>query len=102
MTVIERDDWGEVTRAFLAFFEGLGEVTVDTQRAAFAAPQAGTGLELSRDGTSRSFMPLHGLDLRWNSVSFDTEAMEVILSADAATYTYRVPPSLRVDQVTDD
>ncbi len=94
MTVIERDDWDDITRAFAAFFAGLGDVHVDGEQAAFTAEAAGTGLELNRDGTSRSFMPLHGLNLRWNSVSFDTQAMEVTLSAAGAEYTYRVPPSV--------
>ena len=89
-----RNDWDEVVGRFESFFAGLGDVVVDGERAVVTAEAAGTGLELSRDGTSRSFMPLHGLELRWTSVQFDEAAMEVTLSAAGAAYTYRVPPSL--------
>ncbi len=89
-----RDDWGAVDAAFRAFFAGFGDVDVTPDRASFSAEAAGTGFELGRDGTSRSFMPLHGLDLRWESVCFDVYAMEVTVRSDGGVYTYRVPPSL--------
>jgi hypothetical protein len=91
---IAREDWERIGAAFRGFFEGRGEVMVDDERAVFRAESAGTGLELGRDGTSRSFMPLHGLDLRWDVVVFDEAAAEVRVMAEGARYTYRVPPQL--------
>jgi hypothetical protein len=91
---IARDDWDLVCRRFEEFFGRFGEVSADAQCASFAAPRAGTGLELRADGTSASFMPLHGLELRWDSVRFDDAQLEVTLSAAGGTYTYRVPPGL--------
>ena len=96
-TEVDRADWDEVTSAFTDFFEGFGEVTVTGEFARFAADTAATGLELCRDGTSRSFMPLHRLDLRWDSVRFDDERHEVQVVAAGAAYTYRVPPQLLGD-----
>ena len=49
------------------------------------------GFELRRDGTSRSFMPLHGLELRWDAVRFDSERLEVTVQAEGVRYVYRVP-----------
>lgn len=91
---VPRQNWDVVCRRFGEFFGRFGEVTVDAQHASFDAPQAGTGLELRADGSSSSFMPLHGLELRWDTVRFDDAALEVVLSAAGAAYTYRVPPGL--------
>jgi hypothetical protein len=92
---IARDDWDGVADAFRSFFAGRGDVTVGDDRAAFRSAHVGTGFELGRDGTSRSFMPLHGLELRWDAVAFDPDAAEVRLTAEGVDYTYRVPPRLR-------
>ena len=93
---VRRADWAEVIRRFEAFFEGLGDVTVNDDVAAFdGPPTVGTGLALQRDGTSTSFMPLHGLEARWERARFDAAAGEVILEGTGMTYTYRVPPALR-------
>lgn len=90
-----RRDWDGVVAAFRSFFEPLGEVTETPLSIAFAAPRAGTGLDLSRDGSSRAFMPLHDLSLTWDVVEFDHEQHVVRLEATGGVYTYRVPPSLR-------
>lgn len=93
---IERSDWDDVVAAFRRFFEPLGDVSVTEASVAFAAPRAGTGLEIDRDGSSRSFMPLHDLTLTWDVVEFDHDQGLVRLEAAGGVYTYRVPPSLRV------
>ena len=90
---IPRSEWDRVSGAFAAFFAGVGEVVVDPDEVSMTADE--TGVALARDGTSRSFMPLHELGLRWETVAFDEAADAVMLAADGATYTYRVPPSLR-------
>jgi hypothetical protein len=90
----DRPNWSAVVAAFSDFFEPYGEVTVSDDVVAFGATEAGTGLELHRGGTSRSFMPLHGLDLRWDAVRFDHDQRQVQLLARGAVYTYRVPPPL--------
>ena len=90
---IPRSEWDRVTAAFAAFFAGVGEVAVGPDEVAMTADE--TGIALARDGTSRSFMPLHELGLGWETVTFDEDADAVVLAADGATYTYRVPPSLR-------
>ena len=94
MRSVERSDWAKVVASFAAFFEGLGTVVVDGESVSFAAPEAGTGLVLGADGTSKSFMPLHGMSARWETVTFDTEERTVTLSGDGFAYTYRVPPAL--------
>lgn len=94
MSSASRSDWATVVASFAAFFEGLGTVAVDGDSASFAAPEAGTGLVLGRDGTSKSFMPLHGMRARWENVTFDTDERTVTLSGDGFAYTYRVPPEL--------
>jgi len=86
---IERTDWEAVVTAFAAFFEGLGTVLTDFDIASFSAGGAGTGLVLGRDGTSTSFMPLHGLNAHWDTVAFDRRAGTVVVSGEAFDYTYR-------------
>jgi len=78
---------------FRRFFEPLGDVTNSDTSVTFAAPRAGTGLDLSRDGASRSFVPLHDLTLEWEVVEFDHGANVVRLEAAGGVYVYRVPPS---------
>ncbi|MEX1279123.1 MAG: hypothetical protein AB1Z55_00205 [Acidimicrobiia bacterium] len=90
---IPRTDWDRVSSTFAAFFAGVGEVAVGPEEVSMTADE--TGIALARDGTSRSFMPLHELGLRWETVVFDEDADAMVLAADGATYTYRVPPSLR-------
>ena len=90
---IPRDEWDRVVDAFATFFEGVGDVTAGPDEVSMTADE--TGIALARDGSSRSFMPLHELGLRWETVAFDEDADAVVLAADGATYTYRVPPSLR-------
>lgn len=94
MSSVERSNWPQVLASFTAFFEGLGTVVADGDKASFAAPEAGTGLVLGRDGTSTSFMPLHGLTGRWEAVTFDLPGRTVTVSGDGFAYTYRVPPGL--------
>ena len=94
MSSVDRSDWAKVVASFAAFFEGLGTVAVDSDTASFAAPEAGTGLVLGADGTSESFMPLHGMSARWETVTFDTVERTVTLSGNGFAYTYRVPPAL--------
>ena len=78
-----------------AFFAGLGEDGVEDGTVSFEAPD--TGLSVSSDGTSESFMPLHGLSLTWDTIAFDTHRWEVRLVGPGGTYSYIVPPSLRPD-----
>jgi hypothetical protein len=94
MSSVDRSDWATVVASFAAFFEGLGTVAVDGGTASFAAPEAGTGLVLGKDGTSKSFMPLHGMSARWETVIFDADERTVTVSGDDFAYTYRVPPAL--------
>ena len=90
---IERTSWPRVVTAFTAFFEGMGEVRADAHMASFESDV--TGLSVSSDGTSRSFMPLHDLALTWETIQFDAERYEVRLEGAGGTYTYVVPPNLR-------
>lgn len=94
MSSFDRSDWATVVASFAAFFEHLGIVAIEDMTVSFAAPEAGTGLVLGRDGTSESFMPLHGMSARWETVTFDREERTVTLSGDGFAYTYRVPPAL--------
>ena len=92
-TRIERDEWSAVGDAFARFFEGLsGAVTKTEDEMEFDADF--TGLAIHRNGTSRSFMPLHDLSARWDAIEFDDAAHEVTLIGKGATYIYRVPPQL--------
>lgn len=95
MSSVDRSDWAAVLSSFTAFFEGWGTVVADGDGVSFAAPEAGTRLELGRDGTSTSFMPLHGLTARWDHVAFDQQERTVTVSGEDFAYTYRVPLSLR-------
>ena len=94
MNSVDRSDWAAVLASFSGFFEGLGTIVANGDQASFAAPEAGTGLVLGRDGTSTSFMPLHGLNARWEHVTFDRQERTVTVSGEGFAYTYRVPPSL--------
>ncbi len=76
-TSVARTDWPAVVAAFRTFFDPLGSVTVDDDEVEFAA--AGTGLAVRRDGTSKSFMPLHDLEASWETMVFDHAAGEVTL-----------------------
>ena len=90
---VERTDWSAVVSAFKGFFDGFaGAVTATADEIEFNADF--TGLAIHRNGTSRSFMPLHDLSARWEAIEFDDEAHEVTLIGDGATYIYRVPPQL--------
>lgn len=95
MSSVDRSDWPAVRAAFAAFFAGLGTVVTDGDTAFFDAPESGTGLTLNRDGTSTSFMPLHGMSARWENVTFDSEEQTATVAGDGFSYTYRVPPGLR-------
>lgn len=95
MDSISRSDWELVVTTFRSFFAGMGTVGADGETASFTAPQAGTGFVLGRDGTSTSFMPLHGMSARWDRVAFDEHEQTVTVSGDDFSYTYRVPPGLR-------
>lgn len=94
-TPIPRTSWPDVVAAFTRFFAGLGETAVEDGTVSFEAPD--TGLSVSSDGTSESFMPLHGLSLTWDTIAFDTHRWEVRLVGPGGTYSYIVPPSLRPD-----
>ena len=87
-----RDEWPAIVDAFQEFFAGMGEVATTSDEVAFVSKE--TGLSMSPDGTSRSFMPLHQLGARWNEVHFDVAEHVVTLSGDGVTYAYRVPPAL--------
>ncbi len=89
----DRLDWAAVVAAFREFFEPIGDVATSSDEAEFVADI--TGLAIRRDGTSRSFMPLHDLEAAWETIVFDRAADEVKLIGAGATYTYRVPPQLR-------
>ena len=87
--MVARADWAELVSEFRDFFAPLGRVNVSDEEVEF---QAGyTGLALHRDGTSRSFMPLHDLSATWEQVSFDRANLVVQLMSEQLTYTYRVP-----------
>jgi len=91
-TRITRSDWPDLVAAFKEFFAGIGSVATSAEEAVFDAGM--TGLALNRDGSSRSFMPLHGLEATWDAVVFDQESREVTLLSDSSKYVYRVPPGL--------
>ena len=93
VTTVVRSDWPAVVGAFREFFKPLGEVIVSKDEVEFSSDI--TGLALRRDGTSKSFMPLHDLEAAWEEIAFDLQADEVRLTGVGATYTYRVPPQLR-------
>ena len=86
------DQWAEISETFAAFFGPLGSVRIEVNEVSFAAGD--TGLVLGSDGTSRSFMPLHELGTRWDSVVFDASAWRVVLTSDDIEYIYRVSPRL--------
>ena len=91
---ISRDQWPEVVMAFSSLLGQFGDIKTTDDQVSFAAPAAGTGLSLSRDGTSYSFMPLHEMGGRWDRVGFDKDRLEVAVEGDGFSYTYRVPGSL--------
>ncbi|NNF69603.1 MAG: hypothetical protein HKN01_07505 [Acidimicrobiia bacterium] len=96
MVTIERSDWDALREQFSSFFAGCGTVRSDADIIEFdGAPSVETRLTLRSDGTSTSFMPLHGLETRWDRVHFDRRKDEVTLDADGVSYVYRVPPALR-------
>ena len=92
--IVEREDWSALVTAFHRFFDELGGA-VEEADDEIAFDAGFTGLAISRDGSSRSFMPLHDLSATWESIEFDDVACAVTLVGSAATYTYRVPPQLR-------
>ncbi len=78
---------------FERFFSDRGSLSITADEVSFDAGK--TGLALNSDGSSRSFMPLHGLDARWDAVIFDHGSQEVTLVSDTTRYLYCVPPDLR-------
>lgn len=96
MTTIARSEWETIRNEFASFFAGAGTVTTEPTELVFdGGPTIATSLAIRSDGTSRSFMPLHDLEARWDRITFDRTADEVILETDAMAYVYRVPPALR-------
>lgn len=91
-TTIARTDWPTVVATFTEFFGSMGDVTVTDSEAEFRAE--GTGLALRRDGTSRSFMPLHSLEAGWESIAFDAARNRITLIGANARYTYQIPSRL--------
>ena len=91
---ISRDQWPEVVQAFTEFLGEFGDVEATEDSVTFSAPSAGTGLALSRDGTSSSFMPLHEMGGLWARVGFVRDPLAVVIEGDGFSYTYRVPGSL--------
>ncbi|MGI9667484.1 MAG: hypothetical protein ACR2N2_10330 [Acidimicrobiia bacterium] len=89
---IDIDDWQAVADAFRHMFAGLGAIVEDPTGIRFLAEE--TGLDLGRDGTSRSFMPLHESRLRWDTITFDEAEREVLLTDGCSTYLYRIPSNL--------
>lgn len=90
---IERRDWPALVDAFHGFFDELRGAVEETEDA-IEFDAGFTGLAISRDGSSRSFMPLHDLSATWESIEFDENSRKVTLAGGTATYTYRVPPQL--------
>ena len=93
--VFDRLSWNDLSRAFARCFEGKGEVVVGADELSFREPALATEFTLRRDGSSRSFMPLHGMEARWDRVAFDHQAGEVRIEGEGVAYTYRIPPALR-------
>ncbi len=89
---IDCSDWSSLAVHFSDFFDGLGEVTISESELVFEAGY--TGLSVARDGSSRSFMPLHDLAAQWDRIRLDRDERLVVLEGDSVTYTYRVPPEL--------
>jgi hypothetical protein len=89
---IERSDWAATVDAFREFFDCLGDVVETGDEVRFDA--GFTGLVMHRNGTSRSFMPLHDLSTTWQAVEFDDAGRTVTLIAGETRYTYKVPPQL--------
>lgn len=93
MPSFDRSDWDAIAEHFGSAFHG-GTTVVDHEELRFdGSPDVETSLVLRRDGTSTSFMPLHGLEARWKRVTFEPDA--ITLEADGVTYTYRIPPPFR-------
>ena len=90
---VPRSGWPAVVATFRRFFSDLGDVRLADGEIEFLAST--TGLAIRRDGTSRSFMPLHDLEAGWETIAFDFAAGEVKLMGQGTAYTYRVPPQLR-------
>lgn len=90
---VERSNWAEVAAEFERFFFNRGSLSITADEVSFDADN--TGLTLNRGGSSRSFMPLHGLDARWDTVIFDHDSQEVTLVSESTQYVYCVPPNLR-------
>ena len=88
-----RAAWDSIAHAFHTMFEGLGEVTEDRDGIRFRTDE--TGLDIRRDGTSRSFMPLHASSMRWTDATFDMTNDAVMLSDGTSSYLYRVPERLK-------
>lgn len=91
-TSFRSEEWEDLVAAFEQRLGSLGEVTVGEDELTFRTATHEAGLILRRDGTSQSFMPLHGLNAHWKSVVFDDAASEVRLEGDGLSYIYRVPP----------
>lgn len=90
---ITREDWDELAQTFREFFADLGVVTISDDELVFDG--GFTGLAVARNGSSRSFMPLHDLSASWDRVDFAADGSTVKLEGDGLAYTYRVPPGLR-------
>jgi hypothetical protein len=83
------DQWDGLVEEFSRFFDGRGDVHVSRDELTFRTSIS--EFSLRRDGTSRSFMPLHEFGSRWEEVEFDPKGREVWLRGVDTTYTYRVP-----------
>tara|TARA_Y100000766_G_scaffold249509_1_gene231977 strand:+ start:176 stop:541 length:366 start_codon:yes stop_codon:yes gene_type:complete len=88
--------WDEICDNFREMFQGLGIVKTTDVLLSFSSiePYVSTGISLARDGAMAANMPLHNLDSRFDTVTFDELFEKITLSGHGFTYTYKIPEEL--------
>jgi hypothetical protein len=96
MITIEIEQWKTLCGEFKLFFDSLGSVKEENNYIRFKSfsSNVSTGFSISKEGNFAASMPLHGLEGKALTVSFDKVEHAVHVHGSESKYTYRVPQEL--------
>ena len=96
MITIAIEQWKTLCDEFKLFFDSLGSVKEGKDYIQFKSfsSNVSTGFSILKEGSFAASMPLHGLEGRVLTVSFDKVKHAIHVHGSESKYTYRVPQEL--------